>query len=446
MRPLYLASILIGAIAALSCEEQQATAPQPAALSLHKSATGPANPCVQDKDHDRKDAAVQILCAITVPGNPLANVAKGWFSHARNAYYINDQSNKAVDVIDLKSYAFAGRVTGFVGVATSGGGTATTNGQGPNSMALADGHQMWVSDGNSQVQVVDLHALSIVATVRTAIAACDGATATTHYCGRDNEMTYDPENHLIIVVNPNPLDRTTHAALPPYVTFIDAHPPYPILGTVSFPDAKGTPEAPVWNRATHRFLLPVPTCSGATCDPAKGGTEYIAVLDPKTLSVATRFVMPDCATLMPGITPVPTGMMNDMSIDEKDQHVIMPVCGRGEVVFDARTGAVVHVVTEIAGSDETWFNDGDGRFYVAANDPANANTRSLGVIDGRSGLWLQNVPDVGGVIPAASDEPANRVFTTVTASAGTTACTPFGVAASGCVIVFEHEGGKPDKQ
>jgi hypothetical protein len=191
----------------------------------------------------------------------------------------------------------------------------------------------------------------------------------------------------------------------------------------------------------------VPTCNSvATCGPG-GATEYIAVIDPKTLSVETRFVMPDCAHLVPGITPVPTGMMNDMSIDEKDQHVIMPVCGRGEVVFDARTGAVVHVVTEIAGSDETWFNEGDGRFYVAANvDPTNANTRSLGVIDGRTGLWLQNVPDVGGVIPAASDEPANRVFTTVTASAGTTACTPFGVAASGCVIVFEHEGAKPDKQ
>jgi hypothetical protein len=446
MNPTRLASLLIAAIVALSCEEQEATSPQ-TALSLSTSAAGPENLCGQDKDHDRKSAPVAILCAITVPGNPLANVAKGWFSHERNAYYINDQSNKSVDVIDLKSYAYAGRVTGFVGVATTAGGTATTNGQGPNSMTLAEGHHMWVSDGNSQVQVVDLQALSIIQTISTAIPACDGATATTHYCGRDNEMTYDPDDHLIIVVNPNPLDRTTHAALPPYVTFIDAHHPYPILGTIAFPDARGTPEAPVWNQATHRFLLPVPTCNNAaTCDPAKGGTEYIAVIDPKTRSVETKFLMPDCAHLMPAISPVPIGMMNDMSIDEKDQHVLMPVCGRGEVVFDARTGDVVHVVTEIAGSDETWFNDGDGRFYVAANDPNNGNTRSLGVIDGRTGMWLQNVPDVGGVIPAASDAPANRVFTTVTASAATSACTPFGVAASGCVIVFEHEDGKPDEK
>jgi len=440
-------SLLVGAIVALSCDEQQATAPR-SALSLNMSAKSSTNPCVQDRDHDKRSAPVQILCAMTVPGNPLTNVAKGWFSHPRNALYIADQSNRGVDVIDLRSYSYAGRVTGFVGVATTGGGTATTNGQGPNSMALAEEHHMWVSDGNSQMQVVDLLSLSIIQTVSTAAAACDGGTATTHYCGRTNEMTSDPDDHIIIVTNPNPLDRTTHAALPPYVTFIDAHPPYPILGTIAFPDARGTPEAPVWNGKTHRFLLPVPTCNNAaTCDPARGGTEYIAVIDPQTLSVETRFNIPDCHTLMPSISPVPTGMINDMSIDEKDQHVLMPVCGRGEVVFDARDGHVVNVVTEIAGSDETWFNEGDGRFYVAANDPANANTRSLGVIDGRTGLWLQNVPVVGGVIPTASDEPANRAFLTVTASTtGTTACTPFGLAASGCVIVFEHEDAKPNKE
>jgi hypothetical protein len=230
------------------------------------------------------------------------------------------------------------------------------------------------------------------------------------------------------------------------VTLISARPPYAILGTITFPDARGTPEAPVFNPVTRRFLLPVPTCNNATtCDPAKGATEYIAVINPRTRSVESQFVMPDCHTLMPAITPIPTGMMNDMSIDVRHQTVIMPVCGRGEVVFDARDGHVINVITEIAGSDETWFNPGDDRFYLAANDPANANTRSLGVVDSRTGLWLQNVPAVGGVIPTASDEPANRSFTTVTASAtGVTACTPFGFATTGCVIVFEHEDGRPE--
>ena len=95
MKPFRLVALLIGAagaIVALSCEEQQATSPQ-TARSLSASAAAPANDCVADKDHGKKAARVQILCAITVPGNPLTNVAKGWFSHEQHAVYIADQSN-----------------------------------------------------------------------------------------------------------------------------------------------------------------------------------------------------------------------------------------------------------------------------------------------------------------------------------------------------------------
>jgi hypothetical protein len=156
MKPLVFVVLLIGAVVALSCEDQQVTAPEPTAISLHKTPPVPANACVADRDRDRDDAPVQILCAITVPDNPITNVAKGWFSNVHNAVYIADQSNKGVDVIDLRRYEYLGRVTGFVGVATAGGGTATTNGQGPNSMVLTGPRHMWVSDGNSQVQVVNL--------------------------------------------------------------------------------------------------------------------------------------------------------------------------------------------------------------------------------------------------------------------------------------------------
>jgi hypothetical protein len=477
-------SCLVTFIAALSlsCDTQEASGPRPT-LSFDRSTTGADNKCLEGKDRDSRTAPVAILCAVTVPGNPLVSVAKGWIDPETEAYYVDDQSNKALDIIDAERYTYVGRVAGFAGAATGasggaityGGGTATSNGQGPNSIVPARHGQIWVSDGNSMVHVVSVGrraAPNIAASISTAIAACDGGTATTHYCGRTNEMTYDPEHRIILVENPNPLDLkycttaghncATNAAvsapgagtLPPYASFISAVPPYTILGTVSFPDAKGTTEAPVWDRELGRFLVPVPTCSGTTgptaCNAATGATQYIAVVDPKTRSVEKKYMLPDCATLMPGITPAGTGMLNDLSIDERDQHVIMPVCGKGEVVFDARTGAVVNVVTEIAGSDETWFNPADGRFYVVAATPGganvgNANTTSLGVIDGRSGLWLQNVLDVGGKIPAASAE-TNRAFTTVTvpvgvvASKDSTACAQFGFTGTGCITVFEHEG------
>ncbi|HUK21252.1 MAG TPA: hypothetical protein VLV45_06815 [Gemmatimonadales bacterium] len=489
------ASLVIAAVA-LSCERTQQPASPDLSIALGKSHE-PSNPCVADRDLDRKTASVEILCGVQVAGNPLISVAKGWFVDATNAYYVDDQSNRGVDAIDLRSYTWVGRIPGFVGAATGasggaityGGGTATSNGQGPNSMVPVDDHRMWVSDGNSQVAIVNLHSLTVESWISTAAPQCDGGTATTHFCGRVNEMTYDPDDQIILVENPNPLDEafcttagnncastaaisfptaSPQKTLASYATFISARHPYRVLGRIWFADVKGTTEAPVWDHETHRFLLPVPTCSGATgataCTASAGGTQYVAVINPRifsehhfreltwTQATMPSFAIPDCAHLMPGITPG-TGMINDMAINERDQTVIMEVCGKGELVFNAHNGDVVNVVTEISSTDESWFNPGDRRFYVVATapggaTPGNANTTSLGVIDGRTGLWLQNVLDVGGKIPAASDFPQNRALTTVTVPVGvdptrdSTACVGFGFKGTGCVTVFEHEDDK----
>lgn len=480
-------SLLCSVVAAvtLGCESQptsnSSTNPSAPQLLFHK-VPGATNPCAEDRDHDKRSAPVITLCAVAVPGNPLVSVAKTWTDPETDADYVDDQSNSGVDIIDGRSYTYIGRVPGFVGAAvggsggtiTYGGGTATSNGQGPNSLVPAnDGHRLWVSDGNSTVRVVDVWSQSIIASVSTAISACDGGTSATHYCGRVNEMTYDPDDNIVLVENPNPLDETfcttsgnnckstaaisyptasPQKTIAPYATFISGRWPYKILGTLSFPDAKGTTEAPVWDRETHRFLLPVPTCSGATGATAcasNGATEYIAVINPKKMTVEKKFTIPDCATLMPGISPAGTGMMNDLAIDERDQTVIMEVCGKGEVVFSAKTGAVVNVVTQIASTDESNFNSADGNFYVVANapggaTPGNGNTTSLGVIDGKTGLWMENVLNVGGKTPSSLTE-SDRIFTAVTVSAtptGTdsTACAKFGIKAfTGCITVFEHE-------
>ncbi len=485
-----LAPVLIGVAVAVSCEVQQSTSPRPS-LSLGKSAehgSGSQNKCREDRDNDKKNAPVVMLCAITVPGKPLVSVAKSWTDPTTETLLVDDQSNQGVDVIDAEHFEYIGRVGGFVGAATGasggtityGGGTATSNGQGPNSIVPTRHGEAWISDGNSTVRVIDVsgHSPHLVASISTAVGACDGGTGTTHYCGRINEMTYDPEDQIILVENPNPLSLaycTTHTTCPtaaavsypdvrtlaPYATFISARPPYAILGTVSFPDAKGTTEAPVWDRELHRFLLPVPTCSGTAaptaCNAATGGTQYVAVIDPHTMLIETKYMIPNCADLMPGITPG-TGMINDLSIDERDQHVIMPVCGKGNVVFDARTGAVVNVVTEVSSSDETFFNPGDHRFYVVSGTPGGATpggatTTSLGVVDGRSGLWLQNVLDVGGRTPSAFRHN-NHIFTAVGVSLAqvadpttdNTACVQFGFKGTGCITVFEHEDNKTKKE
>ncbi len=472
-------TVLFSFIAAcsLACETQQAAGPPGSpSLSMGQGDASGKNVCGGKTSKRNPNAPDSILCAIQIPGNPLISVAKSWVDPATERLLLDDQSNQGVDVVDAESHTFLGRASGFVGAATFGGGTATTNGQGPNSMVPTDPGTVWVSDGNSTVRVVDVNAHAVVASVSTAMPACNGGTATEHYCGRVNEMTYDPEDRIILVENPNPLDTLycmTHScastaavsypgtgALPPYATLISADPPYTILGRISFSDAKGTTEGPVWNHKLHRFLVPVPTCSGAAgataCAASTGATQYVAVIDPGTRTVEKTYPIPDCAHLMPQIAPAGTGMINDMAIDERDQHVILPVCGKGNLVFDAQTGDVVNVVTEISSSDETWFNDGDGHFYVVSGVPGGATpgggtTTSLGVIDGRTGMWLQNVLNVGGRTPSALAE-TNQAFTVVAVTAAqvsnpatdNTACVPFGFRGTGCVTVFGHVGDAAD--
>jgi hypothetical protein len=433
------------------------------------------------------------ICAITVPGAAVISGAKGWVDPNIPDFYFNDQSNASLDVISTTTYTYVGRVPGFVGAATGasggtityGGGTATSNGQGPNSVVPTVSGTVWVSDGNSQVQVVNVASLAITKTISTAVAACDGGTATTHFCGRTNEMTYDPNDDIIMVENPNPLSLaycsvpanaavcataaavsfpTNASNLPSYATFIKAS-TYAILGTISFTDVAGTTEAPVWDAAvggTGRFLVPVPSCSatfvGTTCSSvANGATQYIAVIDPKNLaqyagtySAATAiagsvpYAIPNCTALGSAGN---TGMINDMTLDSADQTVIMPTCGH-EVVFSATTGTVLNnaVIAQVGSSDETAFNPGDGNFYVVGTVPVGqplAGSAALGQVNGKTGLWVQNVYNPGGKDPATS-RGTNRVFTFVTPSVAqaanpasdTTACAAFGPKGYGCIVVF----------
>ncbi len=448
--------------------------------------TTPPAPCTPN-------GTFSLLCAIQVPGNPLVSVAKVWTDSSNARVYLADQSNSAVDVINATGYSYVGRVPGFVGAATGasggtityGGGTPTSNGQGPNSLVPTGNGRIWVSDGNTMVRVVNVAALSIDTSISLADTSCDGGTATTHFCGRNNEMTYDPNDSIVMVETPNPLSRAycvanaascvsaaaiSYPTNPPqtaasYATFIKNKAPYPILGRIAFTDVKGTPEAPVWEPGvggTGRFLVPVATCSGAagaTACPAAGATQYIAVIDPKNLATygATAGVMGTYSSATAGTYLIPscdnlgstgqTGMINDMSIDLAAHTAIMPSCGH-EVVVNTLTGAVLNnvAIQQVGSSDETAFNSGDGNYYVVAAVPAGqplAGYTAVGQVSGTTGLWIQNITNTGGRTPSAY-QPTNRIFTVSGVSTGqvantatdTTSCVAFGYKGTGCVTVF----------
>jgi len=130
--------------------------------------------------------------------------------------------------------------------------------------------------------------------------------------------------------------------------------------------------------------------------------------------------------------------INDPSLGP-DENMVLPACGRA-LIMNAVTGAIT--VLPVGGGNETWFNTGDGNFYVTgmnfASTPPGGN--SLGVIDARTTTVLQYVSAVGATNPA-SPAGNNQTFAVVPASTSSSACTPFGLQAGGCILVFAHVPG-----
>jgi hypothetical protein len=105
------------------------------------------------------------------------------------------------------------------------------------------------------------------------------------------------------------------------------------------------------------------------------------------------------------------------------------------------------MVTGVSGSDEVWFNSGDGRYYLAARNQPNAPV--LGVIDAKSQTLVQVVPTINTagkafVYPAGTSHSVavnpnnNKVFVPLPANNVFPACL------NGCIGVFGAPGEHGD--
>ena len=377
---------------------------------------------------------LQLIDIIPVPGNPLLSADIGWVDPATQRYYLANRSNLGVEIIDATTHAWVGRVGGMAGPLASGGGTTSTNGPGPNGVLVTPDKILWAGDGNSTVHVADVDPnspeyLDILASISTNISDCDDGTA--HYCGRADELGYDPRDRIILIANNAPLSVTApHGPIAPYATFISADPPYAILGTISFVGAGGL-EQPLWDGATQRFYLTVPGSSSS------GVLPFVAVIDAVNMTVEKTFAF-DCQKLVGNNSTSATGI----ALGQNDT-LLVSACGQ-PILMNAVTGNIINVVDQVGGGDEVWYNPGDDRFYVTAAD-AQTGVQSLGMIDGTSANWLLNVADVRGRNPAALPDN-NHIFTLVAVTPGIVAdpstddstCTLFGLRGRGCVAVFGH--------
>jgi hypothetical protein len=435
-------------------------------------------------------SAVSIDGVIQIPGNPLTGTDIAFYDSGTGKYYLADRGNGGVDIIDPVSASFIGRAI-FTNNGTSppgsdprttGGGTSTSNAPGPNGIMVTPNAHLWAGDGNATAQVYDVNVNNVtylqpllVGGISTAwnnpaipADTCDGGTATTHYCGRADELALDPVDNIIMIANDRPLSLTAtgtppvHVSIDPYATFINANPPYNVLGHISFPGASGL-EQTIWDPTLLRFVVNVPGAANTAVPPVVTLPPSIQVINPKTMLSEITYPFSgtqDCNTITGGLTSDVAGTGMAGFERAASGNYLVSACGFPIILTLTPSATIpnlngkfasVKVITQVGGGDEVGYDPGVESFYVAA--PLNGvagGVMQLGVINALTSTNFQEVSEISTVTSQGRDPVAipvlGRVFTVVQVSAAQVAgtspesdlCTQYNVTKMGCIAIFTH--------
>lgn len=177
----------------------------------------------------------------------------------------------------------------------------------------------------------------------------------------------------------------------------------------------------VWNSNTGHLLMANPNSIGIT---NIGGIDEI---DPRLGNangpiVVNSFVLPNCQA-----SGIVQGPGNEFLVGcaDHDGEAFPP----NEFIIDGSTGNIITEITTVGGVDETWYNPGDNRYYLAARDMPTGPV--MGVIDAKTHQWLQSVPTNANSHSIAVDPSNNHAFVPLQAGAP---CTT--QSANGCIGVY----------
>ena len=357
-----------------------------------------------------------------------------FFSPRHSVYLLADRTNAAVDVVDTKKNKLIKQLTpGFAGASSLGNDFS-----GPNGVLVAEDNDIWVGDGGSKLWVIDLGSGHVDTIINT------GGVK------RADELCFDPEDHMVMIAN--------DADSPPFVTIWDSRQSrgFKMLGKITFSQATNGIEQCQWDPRSHRFLLNLPEINGPGDDSVAGG---VAVINPKDLTKPERtFVVNHNSCAGPqGMALGPTGQVllgcNAASGDGKFSTVII----------DDQATRIVATLNNESGSDEVWFNPGDGHYFLArsaAVEPmAAVQTQLLGVIDSASkhedqSVFTANTFTTNPPTPVnpptnpptfvkaatshsvAADSERNQVYVPIGAGASNVCSSVGGSDTAGCIAVY----------
>jgi hypothetical protein len=293
--------------------------------------------------------------------------------------------------------------------------------------------EIWAGDGNSTIKVIDLFSGKTTHVINT------GGVK------RADELCFDPRDQLVVMAN----DAETPF---PFVTLISTL-NYSVLQTIVMNGntapggGKNTPKATngieqcQWDLRTGNFYVNIPEVNGPRDDTAPGA---VVVISPKaeTLGkILEVFSIPlgKCA----GPQGMAIGPDHQILLGCNDPNKTVP----STVIIDDRNGRVVETVQGEDGSDEVWYNPGDGQYFLARS--GGANPQKLGIIDVNDdpapkdldiATGLPNNPPTsphGTNHSVAADPIFNQVYVPIASTSGSSLCSLSGGSdTQGCIAIF----------
>jgi hypothetical protein len=370
--------------------------------------------------------------AITLPGtDKVTSFDISFVDPVIGLYLLADRTNKVVDVIDTTTNTVLvqlGATPPFAGA------TPSNDNAGPDGVITVNHREVWAGDGPSQVKVIDLFSQKT-----THVISTGGVN-------RADELCFDPRDQLVVVAN----DAETPF---PYISVISTV-NYSVLqritmdGTVPFGSKIATPKATngieqcQWDRRTGKIYVNIPEVNGPGNDTQPGAVVVITPGTPAVIDAVWSVPLGKCA----GPQGMAIGPDHQILLGCNDPNATVP----STVIIDDKTGKVLETVAFEDGSDEVWYNEGDGSYFLGRS--GGANPQKLGIIDVdadpgptdqdvATGLPNTTATPHGTAHSVAADPIFNQIYVPIPSTAGLAVCSTAGGSDSqGCIAVFTSRG------
>ncbi|MDB5649702.1 MAG: putative cytochrome cd1-nitrite reductase-like, C-terminal hem d1 [Hyphomicrobiales bacterium] len=327
------------------------------------------------------------VATIQIPGVPINQFGTLYIDQPSGLGYLAEKDNKAVVVFDTTTNQFIKRIIGFGGLNDKG------QLAGPNGLVIVnDGAELWVSDGDSSIRIVDLATGQIESTIAT------GGKE------RANAMAYDPIDRVVIVANSN--EPT------PFLSVISIEKDRKIIGKIPITDSAENIERSVFQPSSGMFWTAIPVSAR---DASNG---LLAQTNAKTGQLVALHDLDGCH-------PHSLQLVSDTSIflGCSNGHGPAPKPGGDLAVFDIASKKVVLKMEGLGGNGSSDL-DAKRKRYVHATTNA-----TLLVVDPAKRGLVEKLATSAGSRSIAVHHQSDRIYLATTAKDG-----PCG----GCILVYAN--------